>query len=78
MIALICEMCGAPMENRRKCGYCRVLYYTGPEVPAPSEGMSMRHISGSSCMVMNTYSSYVEPYVYGPSYNGALPMAVQR
>lgn len=31
--ALKCEMCGAPMKNRRECEYCGMLYYTGPEVP---------------------------------------------
>jgi len=28
-----CEQCGAPMENRRECGYCGMKYYSGPDVP---------------------------------------------
>lgn len=58
--AQICEQCGAPMENRRKCGHCRTVYYIGPDVSPPVDPWGMSWNSSSSCMVMSTYASHAD------------------
>ena len=62
--AQVCEQCGAPMENRRKCDHCQTVYYTGPDTPERTQpdyvlnGFS----SISTCTLDFQTSGYPLPY----------------
>ena len=61
--AQICEQCGAPMKDRRKCGHCRTEYYIGPDVvdsPFPDMSSMSNYSSISTCMVFSTNNGYYE------------------
>lgn len=68
MIALVCEMCGAPMKTRRECEHCQTVYYTGPDVPQfPQQPWNLSGFNSASTIPVMMYndfqtSGYPTPY----------------
>ena len=73
MEPLTCEMCGAPMKDRKECMYCGTCYYIGPELQEKppefmgmSAGLAMNSSAAvfSTCMVGGTQNLVLTGYGY--------------